>query len=54
MDSFFVIFTFLYTHKLTQPTFLASLSLNGFATLQTKGRSAIAKVGADDLIARPQ
>ena len=27
---------------------------NGFATLETKARSAIAKVGADDLIARPQ
>jgi hypothetical protein len=29
-------------------------TLNGFAKLETKARSAIAKVGADDLIARPQ
>ena len=29
-------------------------TLNGFAKLDTKARSAIAKVGADDLIARPQ
>jgi len=31
-----------------------SRTLNGFAKLETKARSAIAKVGADDLIARPQ
>ena len=29
-------------------------TLNGFAKLETKARSAIAKVDADDLIARPQ
>ena len=29
-------------------------TLNGFAKLETKARSAIAKVGADDLIARRQ
>jgi hypothetical protein len=29
-------------------------TLNGFAKLDTKARSAITKVGADDLIARPQ
>ena len=29
-------------------------TLNGFAKLETKARSAIAKVGEDDLIARPQ
>ena len=29
-------------------------TLNGFAKLETKARLAIAKVGADDLIARPQ
>jgi hypothetical protein len=29
-------------------------TLNGFAKLETKARSTIAKVGADDLIARPQ
>ena len=29
-------------------------TLNGFAKLETKARSAIAKIGADDLIARPQ
>ena len=29
-------------------------TLNGFAKLETKARSAIAKVGADDFIARPQ
>lgn len=29
-------------------------TLNGFAKLETKARSAIAKVEADDLIARPQ
>ena len=29
-------------------------ALYGFAKLETKARSAIAKVGADDLIARPQ
>ena len=29
-------------------------TLNGFAKLETKARSAIARVGADDLIARPQ
>ena len=35
-------------------TSLRSRTLNGFAKLETKARSAIAKVGADDLIARPQ
>ena len=29
-------------------------TLNGVAKLETKTRSAIAKVGADDLISRPQ
>jgi hypothetical protein len=29
-------------------------TLNGFAKLETKARSAIEKVGADDLIARAQ
>ena len=29
-------------------------TLNGFEKLETKARSAIAKIGADDLIARPQ
>ena len=29
-------------------------TLNGFAKLETKARSAIAKFGEDDLIARPQ
>ena len=29
-------------------------TLNGFAKLETKARPAIAKVGADDLIAGPQ
>ena len=47
-----------------QPAVIRSMSLNqtasdprtliGFAKLETKARSAIAKVGEDDLIARPQ